>query len=105
LPAVARSRLDPGSDGARSEAFDSDRWNASQLRKRQDQSAGDLKAELDRAAGMMDSVLAELPVDEVVGAGAFAGETAAAAMRYMIEHQRDHLEELKRTLSAASAAS
>ena len=105
LPAVASSRLDPDSDGTRSESFDSDRWNASQLRRRQEQSPDDLKAELDKAGTEMDAVLAELATDEVVGAGAYAGETAAAAMRYMIGHQREHLDELTRTLGAASVGS
>jgi pimeloyl-ACP methyl ester carboxylesterase len=105
LPAVALSRLDPDSDGSRGEPFDSDRWNASQLRRRKDQSAEALKAELSAARAEMDGVLAELQVDEVIGAGTFAGETAAAAMRSMIDHQRDHLDELRRSLGAASAAS
>jgi pimeloyl-ACP methyl ester carboxylesterase len=104
MPEVSRSRLDPDSDGARSEPFDSDRWNASQQRRRKEQSVEDLKEELDRAGMEMDGVLAGLPVDEVIGAGAFAGETAAAAMLYMVDHQRDHLEELRRTLGAASVA-
>ena len=103
LPAVASSRLDPDSDGTRSEPFDSDRWNASQLRRRKDHSPEDLKAELEQAGLEMDGVLAELPVVEVIGAGAFAGETAAAAMRYMVDHQRDHLHELRRTLAASAA--
>ena len=101
LPGVARSR--PQDDAARAaEKFDSDRWNASQVRRRKDLPAEQLIAELRAAAVEMDGVLAELPLEEVIGAGPFAGETSAAAMESMIEHQRDHLAELRRSLAAAS---
>jgi uncharacterized protein (TIGR03083 family) len=97
LPAVARSRPEPGATEP-AVKFDSDRWNASQVRRREDRTAEELKAELEAGWREMDPVLAELPVGETIGAGPFAGETAAAAMAYMVDHQRDHLEELARTL-------
>jgi len=78
--------------------FDSDRWNASQVRRRRELSAAELKSELEQAGREMDAILAELPVAETIGAGPFAGETAAAAMAYMVDHQRDHLAELRRAL-------
>jgi pimeloyl-ACP methyl ester carboxylesterase len=102
LPAVARSRRSE-TDVAPAEKFDSDRWNASQLRRRKELPAADLIAELRAAAAEMDGVLAELPLDESIGSGPYAGETAAAAMASMIDHQREHLAELRRSLAAASA--
>ena len=100
LPAVARSRRVDG-DPATAEKFDSDRWNASQVQRRKELPADDLIAELKAAGSEMDGVLADLPLDEVIGSGTFAGSTADAAMASMIEHQRDHLAELRRSLEAA----
>jgi pimeloyl-ACP methyl ester carboxylesterase len=101
LPAVARSR--PSEDvPAPVVAFDSNRWNASQVRRRKDLPAQDLIVELQSAATEMDGVLAELPLEDPISAGPFAGETAAAAMASMIDHQRGHLAELRRSLAAAS---
>jgi uncharacterized protein (TIGR03083 family) len=99
LPAVARSRPDPGVP-APTEKFDSDRWNASQVRRRRELPAADLVAELRAGAAELDGLLAELPLDEPIGAGTFAGEAAASAMAKMIDHQRDHLAELRRSLAA-----
>jgi len=101
LPAVARSRPSDTEPGP-VVAFDSNRWNASQVRRRKDLTAEELIAELDGAATEMDGVLAELPLEEPIGAGPYAGEAAAAAMASMIDHQRDHLAELRRSLEAAS---
>lgn len=100
LPAVARSRAEPDAEPAA--RFDSDRWNASQLRRRAETTAAELKAELDAGLKELDPILAELPVGETIGAGTFAGEKAAAAMEHMVDHQREHLAELRRTLSADS---
>lgn len=97
LPAVARSRPEPGAEPAAK--FDSDRWNASQVRRRAERSPDELKAELDTGRAELDPILAELPVADTIGAGPFAGETATDAMAYMVEHQRDHLAELERTLA------
>ena len=103
LPRVARSRRPAEAPAEPGEKFDSDRWNASQVRRRKELSAADLVAELEKGAAEMDPILAELPIDEPLGAGPFAGETAGSAMAEMIDHQRDHLAELKRTLAVASA--
>jgi uncharacterized protein (TIGR03083 family) len=97
LPSVARSRPSQAA-AAPAEPFDSDRWNASQVRRRRELAAEELIAELQAAATEMDGVLAELPLEEPIGAGPYAGETSAAAMTSMIEHQRDHLAELRRSL-------
>ena len=99
LPAVARSRPGPAAASDPAPAFDSDRWNASMLRRRAELPVEALKEELEAGGREMDPVLAELPVADVIGAGTFAGETAAMAMAHMIDHQREHLEELRRTLA------
>jgi lipase len=103
LPAVARSRPSQAQT-APAEAFDSDRWNASQVRRRRELPAEKLIAELQAAATEMDGVLAELPLEEPIGAGPYAGDTAAAAMTSMIEHQRDHLAELRRSMARGPLA-
>jgi len=99
---VARSRPNEA-QAAPAEPFDSDRWNASQVRRRRELPAEELIAELQAAATEMDGVLAELPLEEPIGAGPYAGETAAAAMTNMIEHQRDHLAELRRSMARRTA--
>ena len=101
LPAVARPRPDPAAPEP-AEKFDSNRWNASQVRRRKDLSAEQLVAELKSGAVELDGLLAELALAEPIGAGTFAGETAAGAMASMIEHQREHLAELRRSLAAQS---
>jgi hypothetical protein len=101
LPAVARSRPDPGAP-ASPEKFDSDRWNASQVRRRKELAPADLIAELESGTRELDGLLAELPLAEPIGGGPFAGETAGQAMANMIDHQREHLAELRRSLAARS---
>ena len=101
LPAVAASRLST-EPATTSEKFDSDRWNASQVRRRKETPAAELLEELRRGAAEMDPILAELPVDELIGAGPYAGETTAAAMANMVDHQRDHVAELKRSVATST---
>jgi uncharacterized protein (TIGR03083 family) len=101
LPAVARSRPGAGAS-APAEKFDADRWNASQVRRRKDRPAAELIGELEAGTRELDGLLAELPLGEPIGSGTFSGATAAEAMASMIDHQRDHLVELRRSLAAAS---
>ncbi|HEY8759847.1 MAG TPA: alpha/beta fold hydrolase [Candidatus Dormibacteraeota bacterium] len=102
LPVVARSR--EGEGEAAAEQFDSDRWNASQLRRRRDLPAEDLIGELRTSAAELDGVLAELPLDKLIGSGPYAGETAAAVMGNMVDHQREHLAELRRSLAPSAGS-
>jgi pimeloyl-ACP methyl ester carboxylesterase len=99
LPAVARSRPEPSAEPA--VKFDADRWNASQVRRRRDSTPAELKSEVEAGGREMDPILAELAVAERIGAGPFSGETAAAAMASMVDHQRDHLAELRRSLAGS----
>lgn len=101
LPAISRSRptaVEPG------EPFDSGRWNASQVRRRKETPAADLKLELESAGVEMDRLLAELSVSEPVAAGTHAGLVAGDALQKMVEHQRDHLSELRRTLGSPASS-
>ncbi len=102
LPAVARSRPNPV-DAMPAEPFDSDRWNASQVRRRRELPAADLVAELTTVGPEMDGLLAELSLEEPIGSGPYAGRTAESAMRSMLDHQREHLAELRRSLAAAAS--
>ena len=95
LLAVAGSRATADRPAER---FDSDRWNAGQVRRRADQPVPALREELSAAAVALDPILAELPIDEPIGTGPYAGEAAAIVMATMIDHQRDHLDELNRAL-------
>ncbi len=99
LLTVATSRA---STDRPAERFDSDRWNAGQVRRRADQPVAALKEELSAARAELDAVLAELPVAEAIGTGPYAGEPAATVMATMIEHQRGHQAELTRALGAPS---
>ncbi len=100
LLAVATSRA---STDRPAERFDSDRWNAGQVRRRADQPVAALKEELSAARAELDAVLAELPVAETIGTGPYAGEAAATVMATMIDHQRGHLAELTRALGSPSS--
>jgi len=100
LVAVATSQA---STDRPEERFDSDRWNAGQVRRRAEQPVAALKEELSAARAELAAVLAELPVAETIGTGPYAGEAAAIVMATMIEHQRGHLAELTRTLGSPSS--
>ena len=95
LPAISRSRATAGGG----EAFDPDRWNASQVRRRRETPTAELKGELRKAGEEMDLLLAELAVAEPVGSGTYAGLSSGEALQKMVEHQRDHLAELRRSLA------
>ncbi|TMD03811.1 MAG: alpha/beta fold hydrolase [Chloroflexi bacterium] len=95
LPRVATSRA-AGSEAG--EPFDSDRWNASQLRKRQASSPDELRDEFSTGVRALDPVLSELPLEEPIGAGTYRGLSARDAMRAMLAHQRGHLDDLTRLL-------
>jgi len=100
LPAIALSRPAPGAEPG--PPFDPDRWNAAQIRRRLDRTPAELKEELTEAEARLRPVLADLSLDDVVASGTFAGNSAMEVMRYMTDHQRGHLAELSRTLSASS---
>ncbi len=96
LAAVVRAPAPTGEGGA--EAFDSNRWNASQLRKRADVPVEALVNELESGTVELRAALRETDLGKVLSAGSFAGRTVASGMRAMVRHQRDHLQELESVL-------
>jgi len=86
----------PGQDRP---AFDPDRWNASQVRRRQERKPGELAEEMRRGAEQLHAALMEVDLAGTTAAGNFAGLARADAMERMLEHQRLHLGELRSALA------
>jgi pimeloyl-ACP methyl ester carboxylesterase len=99
--AMAQVVTTPPSEEADGERprFDPDRWNASQVRRRRELSPADLVSEMRRGAVGLQAALMDVDLEQVVAAGSFAGLPVRDAMQRMVEHQRVHLEELRRTLA------
>lgn len=97
LPAVASSVTKPADPNA--PAFDSDRWNASQVRKRADKDAQELIDEYDAGTTRLVAALSELSADTRVTIGPYAGDSLGEALAKMLEHQRHHLSDLERALA------
>jgi uncharacterized protein (TIGR03083 family) len=98
LPAVAGSVNQPKDPNA--PAFDSDRWNASQVRRRSDKQPQELIDEYDAGTTRLVMVLADQSVDTPVAIGPYAGVSLGEAMAKMLEHQRDHLSDLRKALTS-----
>jgi uncharacterized protein (TIGR03083 family) len=98
LPAVASSVTQPKDPNA--PAFDSDRWNASQVRRRSDKQPQELIDEYDAGTTRLVMVLADLSVDTPIAIGPYAGVSLGEAMAKMLEHQRDHLSDLRKALTS-----
>jgi uncharacterized protein (TIGR03083 family) len=96
LPAVASSVSQPKDPNA--PAFDSDRWNASQVRRRSDKQPQELIDEYDAGTTRLVMVLADLSVDTPIAIGPYAGVSLGEAMAKMLEHQRHHLSDLRKAL-------
>ena len=99
LPAVAATVLIPEAEARGGAAFDADRWNSSQVRRRRETPAAQLIAELTEATHALDATLADLDLTLHVRAGPFSGLSANDAMAAMIKHQNGHLDDLERLLS------
>ncbi|HMH56146.1 MAG TPA: maleylpyruvate isomerase N-terminal domain-containing protein [Gemmatimonadales bacterium] len=98
LAAVASSvtgRKDPNAP-----PFDSDRWNASQLRRRADKETQELIDEYDAGTTRLVTVLTDVTLDTPVTIGPYAGVSLGEAMEKMLEHQRHHLSDLQGALTA-----
>jgi uncharacterized protein (TIGR03083 family) len=98
LPAVAGSATAPPADPP-SEPFDSDRWNTGQVRRRADKEPPELMLELESGTDRLVAQLAELPLEEPITIGPYAGLSLGDAMLEMLEHQRRHLADLERALA------
>ena len=99
LPAVAATVFISDAEAGGGAAFDADRWNSSQVRRRKEIPAAQLIAELTEATDALDVTLADLNLTLLVRAGPYSGLSANDAMAEMMKHQNDHLDDLERLLS------
>jgi uncharacterized protein (TIGR03083 family) len=97
LPAVASSITEPRDPNA--PAFDSTRWNASQVRRRADKDAQELIDEYDAGTTRLVMLLEDSKLDTSVTIGPFVGVSLGETMAEMLEHQRHHLSDLKQALA------
>ena len=97
IVAPPQPQSDAGADGAI--AFDSDRWNASQLRRRRDRTPDELVGEMRRGAEETQAALMSADLEAPVNIGPYAGLPLRDAMRLMLTHQRDHLAEMRTALA------
>ncbi|HKF76092.1 MAG TPA: alpha/beta fold hydrolase [Candidatus Dormibacteraeota bacterium] len=74
--------------------FDPDRWNASQVRRRQDRVPAELVDEMRSAAERVHAALMDADLGRETATGNFAGRPLRDAMERMLSHQRGHLSEL-----------
>lgn len=80
--------------------FDADRWNAAMVRRRSGTDPQELLNEFDLGTNQLVEALTDADIHKVVTTGAWPGETIAAAMAEMLEHQRSHLQDLRTSLHA-----
>ena len=98
LATVAESSTKPPPEGAT--PFDSDRWNASQTRKRAGKDPQELLNEFDSGTTQLVDVLSDLDLEGKVSIGPYTGYTLRYTMADMLEHQRHHLDDLRASLHA-----
>lgn len=97
LAALVRAADDQSKVGGQGggEPFDSNRWNASQLRKRAEVPVAGLVKEVQSGTVELRAALRETDLSKVLSMGPYAGRTVASGMRAMVRHQREHLAELE----------
>lgn len=98
LPAVASSVTEPKDPNA--PAFDPDRWNKGQVRRRADKEPQELVDEYEAGTTRLVAVLLDLTLDTVVTIGPYAGVSLGESMAAMLEHQRNHLTDLEAALNS-----
>jgi len=98
LPRMAASSTEPARPGA--EPFDADRWNTSQIRKRADTSSQELVNEFELGTTLLVDALPDMDLSRPVTIGRFAGRPLREAMAAMLDHQRQHLDDLRAALHA-----
>jgi hypothetical protein len=96
LPAVIAAPPPAGDDER--PAFDPARWNASQLKKREERRPADLADEMRRGAELIHAALISADLSRPAQAGTYAGLSLGEAMERMLDHQRGHLAELRTAL-------
>jgi pimeloyl-ACP methyl ester carboxylesterase len=90
-----------GADDGRP-AFDADRWNASQVRRRRERPPSELVDELRGGAQELHAALTAIDPARSVAVGPFAGRTVGEAMASMLQHQRAHFAELRSVISSGA---
>jgi mycothiol maleylpyruvate isomerase-like protein len=98
LPDVAMSATAPPRPDA--QPFDADRWNRGQLRRRAEMDSQEMFNEFDSGTTRLVEALTDMELDKPVTIGAYAGLPLGQAMAQMLEHQRHHLDDLRRALHA-----
>ncbi len=81
-------------------AFDSTRWNASQVRRRSDKKPEELVDEYDSGTTRLVMVLGDADLDRPVTIGPFTGTSLGETMAGMLEHQRQHIADLEHALDS-----
>ena len=94
---VASANEPPNPDAP---AFDANRWNAAMVRRRANTDPQELLNEFDLGTNQVVEALTDIDIHKVVTTGAWPGETIANAMAEMLDHQRQHLDDLRSCLHA-----
>ena len=74
------------------------------MRKRADKDSQELLNEFDMGTTQLVEVLTDTDLEKKVTLGAYPGYSVGDAMAEMLEHQRQHLEDLRRALHAHPSA-
>jgi hypothetical protein len=98
MAAVIAAPPPAGSEGAGAVAFDSARWNASQVRRRKERTPAELAEEMRRGSEHVQAALMAADVDAPIRIGPHEGAPLNAAMEAMLRHQRGHMAELQAAL-------
>jgi len=98
MAAVIAAPPPAGNEGAGAAAFDSARWNASQVRRRKERTPAELADEMRRGAEQVQAALMGADLDTPIRIGPYEGVSLNVAMEAMLRHQRGHLAELRAAL-------
>jgi len=89
----------PAAGDAAAPPFDSDRWNASMIRRRAEQTPEALVAELEAGVQELETLLRDIDLEQRVHAGPDASHSAQEALHVAVTHALDHLDEVRSALS------
>ena len=98
-PAAAPAAVAGAGQSGPREPFDPDRWNASQVRRRRERSVADLVAEIAEGTAAFDEAVQAADLGRTVTIGRFAGRPLAEALKGLLDHQRNHMSELRAALA------
>jgi|GEM_PF-2245616 uncharacterized damage-inducible protein DinB len=104
IPLLVDSAFNPQRYQNRSsEPFDPDRWNASQIRKKQLSTPSELAREMLDSVQALETIYREKLNDDTLHMSVTAGPTPGAPIEKVIEdmfnHQKQHLKDLEDSLS------